>query len=106
VQFNEPGDDSRNLNGEWVRLANRGDGAVLLAGWTISDRNSVYPYRFPAFLLLPGSSVTVYTGSGEMNDTSLYMGKTEPIWGNSGDLATLRDGSGNIIDRRSGADSS
>jgi competence protein ComEC len=106
VQFNAPGDDSRNLNGEWVRLANRGDGAVLLAGWTISDRNSVYPYRFPAFLLMPGSSVTVYTGSGEMNDTSLYMGKTEPIWGNSGDLATLRDGSGNIIDRRSGADSS
>jgi beta-lactamase superfamily II metal-dependent hydrolase len=106
VQFNAPGDDRENLNGEWVRLKNRGDGAVLLVSWTMSDRNSVEPYRFPAFLLLPGSSVTVYTGSGEMNDTSLYMGRTEPLWGNSGDLATLRDGSGNIIDRRSEADSS
>lgn len=106
VQFNAPGDDTKNLNGEWVRIANRGDGAVLLTSWTMSDQNSVEPYRFPAFLLLRGSSVTVYTGSGEMNDTSLFMGKTEPLWGNSGDLATLRDGSGNIIDRRSEADSS
>jgi len=106
VQFNAPGDDTKNLNGEWVRLANRGDGAVLLTSWTLSDRNSAEPYRFPAFLLLPGNSVTVYTGSGVMNDTALFMGKTAPIWGNSGDEATLRDGSGNIIDRRLEADSS
>jgi competence protein ComEC len=106
VQFNAPGDDTKNLNGEWVRLAYRGDGAVLLSGWTLSDHSSAEPYRFPAFLLLPGSSVTVYTGSGVMNDTSLYMGRPEPLWGNSGDLATLKDGSGNIIDRKSEIDSS
>jgi len=106
VQFNAPGDDTKNLNGEWVRLANRGDGAVLLTSWTLSDRNSAEPYRFPAFLLLPGNSVTVYSGSGELNDTALFMGRTAPIWGNSGDEATLRDGSGNIIDRRSEADPS
>ena len=104
VQFDAPGDDTKNLNGEWVRLANRGDGAVLLAGWTISDRNSVEPYRFPAFLLRPGSSVTIYTGSGEMNTTSLYMGRSGPLWGNNGDEAILRDGSGTVIDRISGED--
>jgi len=106
VQFNAPGDDTKNLNGEWIRLSNSGDGAVLLTSWTLSDRSSAEPYRFPAFLLLPGNSVTVYTGSGELNDTALFMGRTGPIWGNSGDEATLRDGSGNIIDRRSEADSS
>jgi competence protein ComEC len=106
VQFNAPGDDTKNLNGEWVRLANRGDSPVLLTSWTLADQNSAEPYRFPAFLLLPGSSVTVYTGSGEMNDTSLYMGRTAPLWGNSGDLATVKDGSGNFIDQRSEADSS
>jgi competence protein ComEC len=99
VQFNAPGDDTKNLNGEWVQLKNRGDDAVLLTGWTLSDRTGTEPYRFPAFLLLPGSSVTVYTGSGALNDTALFMGKTQPLWGNSGDLATLTDGSGNIIDR-------
>lgn len=106
VQFNAPGDDTKNLNGEWVRLANRGDDAVLLTGWTLADRNSAEPYRFPAFLLLPGNSVTIYTGSGVLNDTALFMGRTEPVWGNSGDLATLKDGNGNIIDQRSEAGSS
>lgn len=106
IQFNAPGDDTMNLNGEWVRLANRGDDAVLLTSWTLADRDSAEPYRFPAFLLMPGSSVTVYTGSGVLNDTALFMGRTEPLWGNSGDLATLRDGSGTIIDQRSEAGSS
>jgi competence protein ComEC len=101
VQFNAPGDDRQNLNGEWVRLTNGGDDAVLMAGWTLADRSAAEPYTFPAILLLPGTSVWVYTGSGTMNDTSLYMGRTEPVWGNSGDEAVLQDGRGNIIDRRS-----
>jgi competence protein ComEC len=104
VRFNAPGDDTKNLNGEWVRLANRGDRAVPLTGWTISDRTSKEPYRFPAFLLRPGSSVNVYTGSGAMNDTSLYMGRTIPLWSNSGDEAVLKDGNGSVIDRRSEED--
>jgi competence protein ComEC len=106
VQFNAPGDDTQNLNGEWVQLKNRGDGPVLMTGWTLSDRTGTEPYRFPAFLLMPGSTVTVYTGSGVLNDTALFMGRTGPLWGNSGDLATLKDGDGNIIDRRSEADPS
>jgi competence protein ComEC len=106
VQFDAPGDDTKNLNGEWVRLANRGDDAVLLTSWTLADQSSAEPFRFPAILLLPGGSVTVYTGSGVLNDTSLFMGRTGPLWGNSGDRATLRDGSGNIIDQKPGAGSS
>jgi competence protein ComEC len=105
VQFDAPGDDTKNLNGEWVRLSNRGDDAVLLTSWTLADKSSAEPYRFPAILLLPGNSVTVYTGSGVLNDTALFMGRTMPIWGNSGDLATLRDGGGNIIDQKQGAGS-
>jgi len=77
-----------------------------------------HPYVFPAFILTPGSSVTVYSGKGTMNDTALFMGLDEPVWGNTGDTALfmgldepvwgntgdtalLKDGSGNIIDRRS-----
>lgn len=101
AQFNAPGDDTRNLNGEWVRLTNRGNDPVLLTGWTLADRHSAQPYRFPAFLLLPERSVTIYTGSGVLNDTALFMGRTEPLWGNSGDTATLRDGRGTLIDWRS-----
>jgi competence protein ComEC len=101
TQFGAPGDDRQNLNNEWVRLTNQGDGLVLLAGWTLSDQTGSNPYVFPAYILLPGSSVTVYSGKGTMNDTALFMGLDAPLWSNTGDEATLKDGSGNIIDQRS-----
>jgi hypothetical protein len=49
---------------------------------------------------MPKSSVTIYSGSGKMNDTSLFMGLDTPIWSNTGDVATLKDGGGTIIDQR------
>ena len=99
VQFNAPGDDRQNLNGEWVQVNNTGDGPVLINGWTLSDRTGSHPYTFPAVVLMPGEKVTVYTGNGMMNETSLFMGRTEPLFGNSGDTVFLRDGSGQTIDR-------
>ena len=99
VRFDAPGDDTKNLNGEWVQLTNTGEEAVLLTSWTLADRSGTEPYRFPAFLLMPKRSVTVYTGHGMLNDTALFMGRKEPLWGNSGDRAILKDGSGKIIDQ-------
>lgn len=101
VQFDAPGDDRQNLNGEWVRLVNTGGDVVLLAGWTLSDEETRDLYTFPAFLLMPGEEVTVYAGAGMLNGTALFMGKAEPVFSNTGDEAVLRDGSGIIIDRRS-----
>jgi competence protein ComEC len=100
TQFDAPGDDRENLNGEWVRIANRGDGPVLIAGWTLTDATNTSPFVFPAVVLLPAGSVTVFTGSGAMNDTALYRGLSSPVWGNSGDVAILRDGAGTVIDRK------
>jgi beta-lactamase superfamily II metal-dependent hydrolase len=100
TQFDAPGDDRQNLNGEWVQLTNKGNDTVLIAGWTLSDRQSML-YTFPAIVLVPGESVTVFSGSGTLNNTAVFMGKTEPVWGNSGDMAILKDGRGTIIDQRS-----
>jgi hypothetical protein len=100
TQFDAPGDDRENLNGEWVRVANGGESPVLIAGWTLTDRTGSASFTFPAVLLLPSTSVTVFTGRGAMNDTALYMGRSSPLWGNSGDTAVLRDGAGTIIDRK------
>jgi competence protein ComEC len=101
LQFDAPGDDRYNLNNEWVRLTNRGEGLVLLSGWTLSDRTGLHPYVFPACILMPGSSVTVYSGKGTVNDTALFMGLDAPLWSNTGDRAALKDGNGNIIDQKS-----
>ncbi|MCK9581810.1 MAG: lamin tail domain-containing protein [Methanoregula sp.] len=101
TQFDAPGDDRENLNGEWVRLTNNGDGPVLIAGWTLTDTSGTNPYTFPAIVLLPAESVTVHVGSGTMNGTTLFMGRTAPLFGNTGDTAFLKDGSGNVVDQRS-----
>jgi len=101
TQFDAPGDDRQNLNGEWVQLTNKGDDTVIIAGWTLSDRSQNALYTFPAIFLVPGESVTIFSGSGTLNNTALFMGKTEPVWGNSGDSAILKDGKGMIIDQRS-----
>ncbi len=101
TQFNAPGDDRQNLNGEWVRLTNRGDDTVLLAGWTLSDNSGSTVYTFPAVYLVPGETVTVFSGTGTTNNSALFMGRTEPVWGNSGDIAILKDGNGKIIDQKS-----
>jgi competence protein ComEC len=101
VQFDAPGDDRKNLNGEWVIIVNNGDESVLLAGWTLSDTTGTV-FTFPPFILEPDRNVTVFTGPGDYNDTALFMGRTEPIWGNSGDEAVLKDGGGRVIDRKAG----
>ena len=100
TQFDAPGDDRTNLNGEWVRLTNRGDFPVLLSGWTLTDRTGSFSYIFPVFVVMPGTSVTIYTGSGMANDTALFMGQANPVWENSGDVALLKDGKGNLIDQK------
>jgi len=104
LQFDAPGDDRQNLNGEWVQLTNRGHDIVLIAGWTLSDKDQGILYTFPAIFLVPNESVTIFSGTGTLNNTALFMGKTDPVWGNSGDLAILKDGKGMIIDQRSEGD--
>jgi competence protein ComEC len=101
TRFNAPGDDRQNVNGEWIQLTNHGDDTVLIAGWTLSDNSHSTVYTFPAIVLVPGETITVFSGAGTLNNTALYMGRTEPVWGNSGDIAILKDGQGTIIDQRS-----
>jgi competence protein ComEC len=101
TQFNAPGDDRQNLNGEWVQLSNNGRDTVLIAGWTLSDTSHRTLYTFPAIILVPDETITVYTGHGTLNTTALFMDSDEPVWGNEGDIAILKDGTGTLIDQRS-----
>ena len=39
AQFNAPGDDARNLNGEWVTIKNSCATTVSIYGWKIRDRD-------------------------------------------------------------------
>ncbi len=87
-------------------LTNHGNDMVLIAGWTLSDNSHSTLYTFPAIILVPGETITVFSGTGTLNNTALYMGKTEPVWGNDGDIAILKDGHGSVIDQISEGGSS
>lgn len=95
IVHNPDGDD---VQGERVELRNVGEGAAAMAGWTLADAAS-YVYAFPAGFVFPaGATVTVWVKAGTDTATELYSGRGSAVWNNEGDVATVRDGGGNVVD--------
>ncbi|UCC63792.1 MAG: lamin tail domain-containing protein [Anaerolineae bacterium] len=84
------------LADEAVFIFNSGR-AVRMEGWTLTDAQDTI-YAFPNLFLGTGGSVRVHTGPGSNSATDLYWGLDAPVWGEPGDVATLRDESGLVID--------
>jgi LysM repeat protein len=84
------------LADEAVFIFNSGR-AVRMEGWTLTDAQENV-YTFPNLFLGTGGSVRVHTGPGSNSATDLYWGLDAPVWGEPGDVATLRDESGLVID--------
>ncbi len=103
IEFDAPGDDSQNLNGEWAVVANGGPEPVDLTGWILKDESSSHRFSFPAgFQLGANSSVTVFSGCGTDTTAELFWCETgSAVWNNGGDTGFLLDPSGNIINAMS-----
>jgi micrococcal nuclease len=98
VNADAPGDDSQNLNGEWVRFTNAGSAAVELDGWEVADESASHRYRFSDLRLEPGGSVTLFSGCGPDDESVRHWCVSgSAVWNNSGDTVFLRDGRGNIV---------
>ncbi|MEE8331521.1 MAG: lamin tail domain-containing protein [Acidimicrobiia bacterium] len=97
VEWDPPGRDSDNLNGEFVRLETEGE-PFDLGGWVLRDESTRWRFEFPRGFML-GGDVTVYTGCGEGDTDELYWCATDPLWNNFGDTAMLLDDSGNVVAR-------
>ncbi|NCC37636.1 MAG: lamin tail domain-containing protein, partial [Chloroflexia bacterium] len=89
----------RDVDGEYVLLRNTAKVPMLLAGWKLSDGGDKHTSTFPSFTLNPGGEVKIWTKSGKNNAGNLYWNSRTPIWNNTGDTATLRDGQGSVIAR-------
>lgn len=98
LEYDASGDDTQNLNQEWVEIRNDGAGPVDLTGWVIKDESAGNRYRFPAgFTLAPDETVTVRSGCGDDFGTELFWCSVgAAIWNNDGDTAFLIDPNGNI----------
>lgn len=92
-----PGNDHYNLNGEYAVIANDGEREVKIGGWTLCDA-ARHCFRFPdEARIRPGAQAVIYTGAGVIDGTHFYMNSSRAVWNNDGDVATLRDGSGQVV---------
>ncbi len=94
IDFWPGGNEAQN---EYVRIENHGVGPTTLTNWTLCDAQSNC-YTFPTFTLNAGLSVTVWTGPAPNDALNLHWGRTDPAWDNGGDIATLRNNVGTVID--------
>jgi hypothetical protein len=102
VQYDPPGRDTtstKSLNSEYWRITNTTKKTVDMKYWTVKDRAG-NTYKFPAFTLLAGRSVTIATGKGTTGKPVAwrYWGRTSHLLNNTGDALYLRTGSGKLID--------
>jgi hypothetical protein len=103
VEYDAPGNDNDNLNGEWVDIENLGPTASDLTGWVVKDESSSHRYVFrEGFVLDANTQVRLLTGCG--TDTAgpttaeIHWCEDGAVWNNSGDTAFLLDPKGNIHD--------
>lgn len=94
IDFWPGGNEAQN---EYVRIENTGTGPTTLTNWTLCDSQNNC-YVFPAFTLAAGNWVRVWTGPGPNDSLNLHWGRIDPVWDNGGDVATLRNSGGTLID--------
>jgi micrococcal nuclease len=84
------GDD---LNGEWVKVRNRGSRPLSLGGWWVRDA-MLRRFTFPRGTVVePGGAVTVYVGRGTSRPGVFYWGQPRTVFENAnGDGRDLGDG--------------
>lgn len=98
ARFDALGTDAQyNINGEWVKITNRGTTSQSLTGWQLLNKTNNVLYTIPTFTLGAGRTVTVYSGTGTNSATRLYMRYNRHVWANSGECARLKDNSGNLV---------
>lgn len=97
VNFNAPGDDRTNLNGEWVKITNSCSSLISIGGWWIKDRHG-NRYTFASTTRMGKGSITLFTGKGTNRPGYRYWGRTTEVWNNTGtETAYLMNKSGKLV---------
>lgn len=86
-----------NASDEYVCLVNKSDSDVDLLGWELRDAEGGVNV-LPDVTLAPGQHLKVHPGGGRNTGTDLYGEGHAAAWNNGGDIVTLMDDSGNVID--------
>ena len=83
VDWDPPGIDSQDVNGEFIKIQNQGTRTVDLSHWWVRD-SMLERYTFPSGAqLAPGATVTVRTGHGTNTADTFYWGLDGPVFENA-----------------------
>jgi endonuclease YncB( thermonuclease family) len=93
VNYDAPGIDADNLNGEWFRINNASGLPLPIGGWWVRD-SALRRFTFPAGAVVPANgAIHVHVGRGARTATRYYWGQTLPVFGNpTGDYRAVGDG--------------
>jgi micrococcal nuclease len=94
VNWDAFGSDAENVNGEWIKIRNRGGRALELGGWWVRDA-MLRRFTFPrGTSVAPGATTTVYIGRGSNRPPSVFhWNQRQPVFENAnGDGRHLGDG--------------
>jgi endonuclease YncB( thermonuclease family) len=97
VNADAAGNDTNNLNDEYVVFENTGTAALDTTGYEVQDEAGK-TYTFGSFTLDAGEQVTLHSGTGTDTSTDLYWGYTNTaVWNNSGDTVFVYDDAGSLV---------
>ena len=97
VNWNAPGIDKLDPNGEWIKIQNQSSTTpVALGRWWVRD-SMLRRFTFPrGTVLRPGATITVHVGRGRSGGGTFYWGLENQIFQNIGDGAYLFDPQGDL----------
>jgi micrococcal nuclease len=99
VNWDAPGNDADNINGESIIVRNIGNNPVDLSGWLLRDSSLESWFTFPGGqIIAPNDYRVVFVGSGFSESRSLYMNSPRPIFINVSRSPLLGDGA-YLLDR-------
>jgi micrococcal nuclease len=96
VEYNPAGDDTLDLNGEYIVFRVLLTGS--LKGYAVENESGKH-FDFPGRVCQKGQTITLHSGHGTDTNTDLYWGVSgSAIWNNDGDTVKVLDPQGYIVE--------
>jgi micrococcal nuclease len=97
LNWDAPGNDMENINGEYAGIKNESIYDIDIGGWTVKD-SATKIYEFNHYILKSGEKIFLFSGRGTDSEGNFYWNNSQPVWNNDHDTLYLRDSTGLLVE--------